>query len=391
MPTFAYTAIARDGRTISAQVFAESRSSLAASLKRRQLLLQDCREIRAPAISASLTLALVSQLSGLVGNGVVVERALQIIAEDSNNPKLSALADLLRQGVKRGQPLSQALLEIGRCDPLLVPLLRAGEASGEMPRILAMLESHYEKRQKTKRAMIGGLAYPAILVLTNLLSIIGLGVYVIPVFKTIFEDRMQTLASSTRLIFWISDVLVAHGVLMVAVLGGFAVSSLLLMQRSDLARFEWDRLQLRLPLIGPFIGKTQATNVMAVLGLLLTVGVPLVPAMELAIEAVSNRPVRQAMGEALKQIRRGQRTSTALRDIPGFPKLVNRLVTVGEETGRLGDMCQKAAASLAEEADVQLRAMVTALEPILILLMGGVVSFVVLSMLLAVYSISDIQ
>jgi len=391
MPNYAYTALSRDGKKVSSREFASDRKTLEGSLKRRHLVLQDCRELRTRSIGLKATVAVISQLAQLVGSGIVIERALQVIGEDAENKQVAYLADRLRQGVKRGQPVSQALQEIGRFDPLLVPLLRAGEASGRMAEILGTLEGHYEQRQKMRRTIIGSLAYPAVLIAANILSLTGLGLYVIPVFKGLFEDRMDSLAASTRIVFRLSDLMLAHGLALIAVVVAVVTGSVLAVKASSKLRYALDSLLLRVPLLGAFLGKVAAVNVMSVLGLMLNNGVPLAQALELACEAVSNQPIRRALREALKDLRRGRRFGVVIRAVPGFPKSVYRFVAVGEETGNLGDMCIKAARLLQDECDAEMGAMVIMLEPVLILVMGGIVAFVVVSMLLAVYSMSDIK
>jgi len=391
MPTFAYTAIGRDGKKVAAREFAESRQGLEATLRRRHLALQDCRELRGGAIALGPTVALVAQLAQLVGSGIVLDRALQIIAEDAENRRVARLADRLRQGVKRGLTLSQAVREVGRWDSLLAPLLRAGEASGKMAEVLRTLEIHYEQRMRTRRAVLASLAYPMVLIFANVISLVGLGLFVIPVFKGLFEDRINTLAASTRAVFWLSDVLSAHGPMLGALLLVVGGTVYLVAKSSAAARFQLDRLQLALPLIGPLTGKLQAGSIMNVLGLLLESGVPLVAALDLACETVESAPIRRSLGEALKELRRGRRFGPVIAAVAAFPRTVHRFVTVGEETGRLGEMCGKAGALLRDEAETELRALVTVLEPVLIMLMGGVVAFVMVSMLLAVYSISDLK
>ena len=151
-----------------------------------------------------------------------------------------------------------------------------------------------------------------------------------------------------------------------------------------------DRWLLRLPVVGVFLGKIQAANVANVLGLLLDNGVPLVNAMELASDVATNSHVRRALLEALNGIRRGRRVSVVFESITAFPKSATSLIAVGEETGTLGANCLYIAQGLEEEVQVGLRALVALSEPVLILAMGGIVAFVVMSMLVAVYAMTDL-
>jgi len=390
MPHFAYTAVGHDGKKLAGHEFADNRRGLELSLKNRRLLLLDCKTVVPRRIPLSVTVSFITQLSQLAGGGMVVERSLQIIGETNEDKRVAELAQLLRQGIKRGQSLSQALAQVGEFDPLLVPLVRAGEASGRMPEILATLEKHFQARQKIRREILGNLTYPAVLVVANLLCIVGLGVKVIPVFKTLFEDRMDALPASTRFIFWLSDVLLVHGMLLLALSLGFTAAVMLAFRYSQGLRALIDRALLATPWLGRFLGKIQAANVTAVLGLLLVNGVPLVTAMELATDVVSNALLRSAMVEALNGIRRGRRVSSVFDAIKIFPKTVTSLITVGEETGTLGEKCVHVSENLRDQINVSLRALVALSEPVLILTMGALVAFVVMSMLVAVYSMTDL-
>jgi type II secretory pathway component PulF len=390
MPHFAYTAVGHDGKKLAGNEFADNRRSLELSLKNRRLLLVECKTVVPRRISLNVTVSFISQLSQLAGGGMVVERSLQIIGETNEDKRVAELAQLLRQGIKRGQSLSQALAQVGEFDPLLIPLVRAGEASGRMPEILGTLEKHFSARQKIRREILGNLTYPIVLVIANLLCIVGLGVKVIPVFKTLFEDRMDALPMSTHFIFWLSDFLLAHGMLLIALLLGSVAAIMLAVRYSEGVRASIDRLLLATPWIGRFLGKIQAANVTAVLGLLLVNGVPLVTAMELSTDVVSNSQLRRAMVEALNGIRRGRRVSTVFDAIAIFPKTVTSIITVGEETGTLGEKCVHVSENLRDQINVSLRALVALSEPVLILTMGALVAFVVMSMLVAVYSMTDL-
>jgi general secretion pathway protein F len=391
MPNFAYVAIGRDGKKHRGLEVSDNRKMLEAKLKRQHFMLVECKEATPRAVSLAVTIGLITQLNNLIGSGIVVDRALQIIEEDSEDKKLSQLASNVRAGIKRGQALHAAVAAAGRFDLLLIPSLKAGEATGELPRILSILQEHYDRKLALRREIIGHMAYPLILVFANILSLTALGLYVIPVFKGLFEDRMQVLPASTRAIFTLSDLLVANGSIIALVLTGVIVGLVALWRGSAALRAGMDRLALATPVLGPQIGKLQALNVMAILGVLLQGAVPLLKALDLTVQVVGNSAVRSGMEWVVNDVRRGGRFAAALATVPAMPKVALRFVVVGEETGNLGGMCAQAASELRKDTQARLKTMVTVLEPVLIALMGGVVAFVVVSMLVAVYSISDVK
>lgn len=390
MPQFRFTAVGRDGKQQEGRESADNRAALEQKLKSRRLILLECKEVAVRKMPASVTIGFIAQLSELIANGVVLDRSLQIIAENAEDKKVAELAVTLRQGIKRGLSLSQALAEAGQFDPLLIPLLRAGEVSGQMDVILDNLQQHYKRKQKLSRDIVASLTYPVILVIACLSSIGALGVYVIPVFRTLFEDRMEVLPATTRGIFWFSDMLLRYGGAILVTVAAVVGLVLFVWKRSEAFQIAVDRMALNLPSVGPFLGKLQAANVLTVLGVLLSNGVSLAPAMELTIGVARNRIVRSGLERALNDVRRGKRFTASLEPVVGFPRSALQMVSVGEETGNLAHICSRTAYSLQEEVQGRLKVMVSLLEPIMILFMGGTVGFVVVSMLLAVYSMSDL-
>lgn len=390
MAYFQFTAVGRDGKRQEGREFADTRQALEQKLKGKRLVLVEAKEIKAKRVANAIAIGFIAQLAELVANGVVLDRALQIITENAEAKKVAELAAQLRQGIKRGQALSQAMNEAGQFDPLLIPLLRAGEVSGQMDVILTNLQEHYRRKQKLNREIAASLTYPAVLAVACVASIVGLGIYVIPVFSGLFEDRMATLPASTRTIFWLSDAIIHHGLSFVAVLSTVLIAAVLAWRRSRPLQIALDRSLLTLPTLGAFLGKVQAANILAVLGVLLSNGVSLAPAMELAVGVARNRVVRSGLEQALNDVRRGKRFTAALERVAAFPRSALQMVSVGEETGRLAEICTRTALSLQDDIQTRLKSMVALLEPVLILVMGGTVGFVVVSMLLAVYSMSNI-
>lgn len=390
MAHYQFVAVGRDGKRQEGRDFADNRQALEHKLRGKRLVLVEAKEIRARRIGNAIAVAFIAQLAELVANGVVLDRALQIITEHADNKKVADLAAQLRQGVKRGQALSQAMSEIGQFDPLLIPLLRAGEVSGRMDVILASLQEHYRRKQKLNREIAASLTYPAVLAIACVASVVGLGVYIIPVFRGLFEDRMETLPTSTRMIFWLSDVLLHNGLAAALVLAAATAAAVTAWRRSRPIQVSVDRTLLTLPALGIFLGKMQAANILAVLGVLLSNGVSLAPALELAIGVARNRVVRAGLEQTLNDVRRGKRFTAALEHVVAFPRAALQMVSVGEETGRLAEICSRTAVSLQDDVQTRLKSMVSLLEPVLILVMGGTVGFVVVSMLLAVYSMSNI-
>jgi general secretion pathway protein F len=389
VPIYRFTAVGRDGREVSGEEAAESESALERRLRARRLVLTKARPAKRKRVPQAVVAGLIGQLATLIENGVTIDRALAIAAEDTGDRRISDLAERLRQDIKRGNSLSQALDALGGLDPLLVPLVRAGEASGQLSAILKTLRAHYDRQQRLRSEMIGALAYPVVLVLASLISLIAMGVYVIPTFKDLFAERAGEVPGMTKAVFAFSDLLVGHGA---AIAAGLALAGLLTVvayRTSPGLRYRLHAGVLALPGVGGFFAKLEAGNVMTVLGVLLTNGVSLAPALELARGTARNLALKDGLARALAAVRRGRALAGAVDQVPAWPRLARRLIAVGEESGRLDRTAAQAGESLQEEVQGRLKAAVRLLEPAIILLMGGLVGFIVIAMLLAVYNLTS--
>ena len=240
MPEYQYSALSRQGVEVSGSEQADSVEALTRQLKKQQITLLHARERKARKIPFAVIQAFLAELSPLASNGIPIDRALQIVGEDSGDPKIGELAAQLRKGIKRGESLSQALSQSGRFDSLLVALVRVGETSGELPRVLAIMETHYQEARQTRRDLVAALSYPAILALVSLLSIIGLAIFVVPVFRDIFDEKaQQALPLGTKILFAGSEYLIRYGAALALVLAGLGSGLYLLVQRHDGANRLW--------------------------------------------------------------------------------------------------------------------------------------------------------
>ncbi len=391
MPEFSYTALTRDGKEVSSRKFAQDKETLIRTLKKRQLLLHNAKEIQLKKIPQKALKSLISELSDLLESGIMLERSLQIVAEDNENEQVAQLASRLRNALKGGHSLSHAFTIIGQTDPLVVPLINAGEISGKLPYFLTKLNTHFEDRAALQQEVAASLAYPAILMVVSLLSIIGLGIYVIPVFKEIFEDDMGSLPLGTRIVFMFSDWLVLNGWVLPLILIGIVLAVAALQRASYAIRYNMDLLLLRMPFAGRLLVISEAAKLTSILGILLISGLPLVKALEITHKAISNRAIACGLRDATQDIRQGRAMSGAIEHLPHFPSIASRLIKIGDESGNLGEATAKAGHILERSLKQQLKSLVSMLEPLIILTMGGLVGFVVISMLLAVFSMSDMM
>ncbi len=392
MPEYQYTALSRQGVEVSGSEQADSVEALTRQLKKQQVTLLKASERKTKKIPFAIIQAFLAELSPLVSNGIPIDRALQIVGEDSSDPKIGELSADLRKGIKRGESLSQALSQSGRFDTLLVALVKVGETSGELPQVLAILETYYQEARQTRRDLVATLSYPAILAVVSLLSIIGLALFVVPVFRDIFDEKaQQALPLGTKMLFAGSEFLISYGALTAVILTALGVGVALLIQRQDEANRQWHRFLLNAPLIGQIRGLFEAFKLSKALSIMMERGVPLVQAAEIAQPLLANRIQREGFAECARALRKGEAIPQAIARIPGLPVQFHRYIKLGNETGTLGKNLGKAADLLREDFKNRLKSLIAILDPLIIITMGGMIAFMVISILLAVFSLSDIR
>ncbi len=390
MPVYQYTAYARDGQQQQGQEFAQSTLELERRLKQRKLILIEGKPIKLPRLKRNLLARLISQLSPLLNSGIVIDRALQIISEDSGDKPLSEFTGTLREGVKRGQQLSQSLEAVGAVDSLAITVIRAGEASGQLAEVMQTLEQHYDRTRKMRTEIQSALLYPVVLVFLSLVSIIVLGIYVIPTFKDLFQDKVSLLSWNTRFIFAFSDAILAYGWYFLGCCTAAFFGLRYYVANSKSFQSWWAQRTLDLPLIGGFLAKIYSTQVLSLLAIQLRNGVPLVSALDLITQSNGNLVVQRRLMEIQNEVRRGRSLSLAMAKFPKIPVLALRFLAIGEETGKLDQMAEKASNQIGEDVTNKAKTIANMMGPFIILLMGLIIAFIVISMLVAVYSLTDL-
>lgn len=392
MPDFDYTALSRDGVEVKGSEAADTAEALARQLKRQQLTLLVAKAKKTKRIPLPVLQSFVAELAPLVGGGIPLDRALGIVAEDSRESAVAELAEGLRKNLKRGESFSQALAGSGRIDTLMVALVRVGETSGELPQVLAILESHYQESRQVRRDLAASLTYPAILAIVALASIIGIALYVVPVFRDIFDDAAQkALPLGTRILFAGSDFLIHWGWLAAIALATAGAALGLAVQKFDAANRVWHRFLLKAPWLGELKAKFDAFKLAKALSIMLTRGVPLSQAAEIVRPLLDNRLQVEGFDACAQALRKGEPIPQAFARVPGLPVQFHRYLKLGNETGALGEHLGRAADILREDFRNRLKAFVAILDPLIIVTMGGVVAFMVISILLAVFNLSDVK
>ncbi|MDQ6628396.1 MAG: type II secretion system inner membrane protein GspF [Pseudomonadota bacterium] len=329
------------------------------------------------------------QLAGLVGSGLPLERALTALSDEAEVAKQRELVAHLRSEVNSGSPFAQALGSAPReFDDVYRGVVAAGEQSGALGQVLERLADDLEARQELKGRLISATLYPAIVSVIAFFIVIFLVTYVVPQVATVFTSSKRALPFLTIAMMTISAFLRSWGWLLV-LLAGAGAGLLAVSLRNAAFHERFDAGWLELPLIGRLSRGYNAARFAGTLSMLAGAGVPILKALQAAAETLSNRAMRADAMDALVQVREGAPLASALAGKKRFPGILAMFARLGEQTGQLPVMLERAAKQLA--ADVQRRAlqMATILEPLLIVGMGAVVMTIVLAVLLPIIQLNN--
>lgn len=341
-------------------------------------------------VRAADVLALTTELSIMLRAGLALDKALRVLIDMSHKASVSSLLQQVTEAVKGGAPLSRALAQHPRqFGDFYVNMVRSGEASGQMSAVLERLVEHMERQRSLRDSVVSATIYPAILLVVALLSVVGMLGFVVPQFEQLFADMGDALPLPTRVIVQLGHLFTDYGLAVgIVVLAGAWVGWRWL--RSPDGAAWWRRSVLRLPLVGPLAFKYEMTLFARSLGTLLTNGVTLLAALQVATETVGNPVLRQPLARLPVLVKEGGRFAKAAESSGVFAPLAINLIRVGEETGRVGPMMLELASILNREVETGIKRLLTLVEPVLILLLGVLIAAIIISILLGILSVNDL-
>ena len=406
MPAFSFEALQADGATRKGVMEADSLKSARTQLRAQQLvplnvaiLAVDTPQNQIPwwqrsigsgrAFSAAALSVWTRQLAGLVSSGLPLERALAALSEEAGVDSQRDLVASIRAEVNAGSSLARALgLHPREFSPIYIAVIGAGEQGGHLSQVLEQLADDLEDQQNLKAKLIGASLYPAIVSVVALAIVIFLVTSVVPQVADVFAGSKHALPWLTRAMLAVSDVVRQHGWLMLfgALL---ATAALRMALRQEAFRLRFDAAWLRLPLIGRLATGYNAARFAGTLGMLASAGVPILKALHTAAETLSNQAMRADALEALVLVREGAPLAMALSQKKRFPGLLPMFARLGEQTGQLPVMLQRAGKQLSSEVQRRALALATILEPLLIVAMGGVVMVMVLAVLMPIIELNQ--
>ena len=407
MPAYSYEALDGNGASHSGVIDADTAKAARSLLRTRALIPLSVEPATTGAgtqaragwnltlwggrvFNATLLAVWTRQLAGLVAAGLPLERALAALAEEAEKPDQRALVASLRSEVNAGSAFARALAQHPReFSATYVAVIAAGEQSGQLGRVLERLADDLEARENLRNKLIAASLYPAIVSAIAVIIVVFLVTYVVPQVASVFSGSQRALPLLTVIMMGISDGVRAHGWLMLGALVLLTGGVIFARRQPDL-RLRMDAAWLRLPLAGRLARGYNAARFCGTLAMLASAGVPILKALQTAAETLSNQAMRADALDALVLVREGAPLASAIGSKKRFPPLVTMFARLGEQTGQLPTMLQRAAEQLS--AEVQRRAMhlATVLEPLLIVAMGVVVMLIVLAVLLPIMQLNQL-
>jgi general secretion pathway protein F len=400
VPAYKFEAIDGAGRSRTGLLDADNAKAARAQLRAQALVPLDVVPVGQAANDGSATrfgrrvfssteLAVwTRQMAGLVAAGLPLERALTALVDEAEDPRQRELVAHLRSEVNAGSPFARALTSAPReFDDVYRAVVAAGETSGALGAVLEKLADDLEERQSLKAKLIGATLYPAIVSVIALVIVIFLVTYVVPQVASVFAGSKRTLPTLTLVMLGISAFVRQWGwlVILAGIAAGLVFGYSL---RSPAVRERFDALWLTLPMVGRLARGYNAARFASTLAMLAAAGVPILKALQAAAETLGNRAMRADAMAALVQVREGAPLANALAAKKRFPGLLPMFARLGEQTGTLPRMLQRAATQLSVEVQRRAMALATVLEPLLIVAMGGVVMLIVLAVLLPIIQLN---
>jgi type IV pilus assembly protein PilC len=400
MPTFRYVVKNPKGRVFRGSIHMDSKRALLERLWEKELVVLSVEERRngrahrlalnSPPVKAKELVVFSRQLATMVGSGIPIIGALDVLAEPVKNRAFKQVLRHSRDEVEGGSSLSQAMSRHPTVfSDLFVNMVSAGESSGKLDDILDRLATYLEKSDALRRKVQSSLTYPAVVLCLAFGVTAFLLMVVVPKFRDIFAALSSELPLPTKILLNTSEFLSKYFVIEVALLavGAFAFRAWV---KTDIGRRWFDRSILRLPVFGELFQKVAIARFARTLATLLRSGVPVLTALEIVAKTIGNRVIEEAVLDARTSVKDGKFLSAPMGQNPLFPGMAVRMILVGESTGRLEEMLGKVADFYESEVDTAVAGLTTLIEPLVITVLGVIVGGIAVALLLPVFTLPNI-
>ena len=331
------------------------------------------------------------QFATMINSGLAVLRALYILEEQTQNARFKKIIKAVRGDVEAGMPLSDAMAKHPVAfDRLYVAMVRAGEVGGALDQTLNRLATQLEKSDSLRRSIKSAMTYPIMIAGFAILVMVGMLLFIIPIFANMYKDLGGKLPTLTRLMMGVSNLLKGYWFIIFPVLI-LLVWAVLRLKNTEQGRRGWDRLKLQLPMkLGPVIQKIAVARFSRTLATLVSSGVPILQAIEITGKTGGNTVIEEAMVEVKESVRSGESIAKPLARVAVFPPMVTHMISIGEETGALDAMLNKIADFYEDEVDAAVKSLTSIIEPVMMMFVGGLVGLIVISMYLPMFNMMNL-
>lgn len=397
MPTFQYTARTSGGQLVSEAINYSDELALRQYLRSNDLFVLDVREKKtkrtartAGRVGLGDIILFTRHLRTMVMAGMPLLTALEALVEQSASGKLSEVLQNVTSGVATGKTLAAAMGRYPTVFPeLLITMTHAGEESGRLPETLSEASRQLELQMEIRQKFISAMMYPAFTLIATFLTVTAMLVFIVPVFANIYRELKAPLPAITQVLISISDGLVHYGwIALLALIAGLAF--LKRYYNTPEGRLRIDGIKLRLPLLGTLVQKTASANLTSSLAGLLDSGVPLMQALQTSSRVCGNEVMADAARSASANLALGRRLSAELERSGHFPPMVVRMIAMAEEVGAMPEVLRQVAAGYIEEVEYAIRRIMTVIEPIMVLCVGGIVGFVLVAMYYPIFNMGNV-
>ncbi len=397
MSTYVFKAMDAAGVKARGELEADSKQAVSDQLKQRGLIVLDIadkhssREIEfefMKSVKASELAVFSRQLATMITSGMSILRALYVLEWQTENKFLKETIVAVRKDVEAGLSLSDSLGRHPKVfNPLFVAMTQAGEAGGVLEDALLRVADQLEKDASLRRQIKSAMVYPALVVIFAVGVMMALVAFLVPVFEGVFKEFGGELPKITQVSVFLSHAVTGYWWL-IFLLTGLTIFAFIKWKKSTWGRPQWDHFRLRIPMkIGAIVQEVAVARWARTLASLTSAGVPLLLALDITGRTGGNIAVEEAMEGVIASVKRGGTIAAPLAQAPIFPVMVTHMVGVGEETGALDSMLDKVAEFYEDQVEASVKALTSILEPIMIIFIGGIVGFIVISMYLPLFSV----
>ncbi|NLZ91134.1 MAG: type II secretion system F family protein [Clostridiales bacterium] len=391
---YKYRSITPDGREVEGFYEGDSEAGLVKMLKeRRELVISIERDIKSETrielfktkVKKKDLALFCRQFYTMISAGLGIVPCLEIlVAQTRNKTFKNAIADAYEE-VQKGKTLSQAMKEHTSVFPtILVSMVEAGEVSGNLDTVMLRMAEHFEKENKLENKVKSAMVYPAVLAVVSVVVVVFMLVFIMPTFIGMFESSGVELPGLTKVLLNISNSLKTYWYIYIGVILAL-VTGIRRYKKTEGGRRLFDSLKLRFPIVKGTTSMLITSRFTRTLSTLLTSGIPLIQALEVVARVVNNTIIEERMVEGIDSVRKGVSLARTVKDVGVFPPMVDSMIKIGEESGSLDDMLTKTADFYDEEVQTSLQKLTSMLEPIMLVVMGFIIGFIVIAMYLPMF------